>query len=227
MQIESGKQIARAELMAAAAAIAAGSVAYGDPVRFDNDGSFAWGDGSYFDITRGVHAQTGLDTGAGSFQQTLVYHTDPYYLDMYSRATLRGSTPTDQVGWGESTDYVYGVVKNDFGATIPNSRIEGFYQAASFGYYYVLFGGYTSAWKSGLGYAALRFDLDDGTHYGWAALNGRRSSAPDGGFLFDLLAWGYETTPGVSIQAGATPTPGGALALLAIGAGAGLTRQRR
>ncbi len=66
-------------------------------------------------------------------------------------------------------------------------------------------------------YIGMRFDPGDGWHYGW--VGGVRD-----GLYFEAFAWGYETTPGVAIPAGA-PEPG-TLALLAFGAGALLRRRR-
>jgi hypothetical protein len=72
-------------------------------------------------------------------------------------------------------------------------------------------------------YLALRLDLNDGFHYGYARVDGPA-----------LLSYGYQSTPGVGIQAGAQPTaavPGpSSLGMLGFGLGLiglALIRRRR
>jgi len=67
-------------------------------------------------------------------------------------------------------------------------------------------------------YLAVRFDLGLGTQYGWIGVVRT-------GLQGDAFAWGYETTPGVPIAAGAVPEPT-TLSLLVLGA-LGLSRRRR
>jgi hypothetical protein len=79
------------------------------------------------------------------------------------------------------------------------------------------FGGFPTATN----YAGLRFDLADGTHYGWIEVQS---------FLNELTLtrFGYESEPDVGIRAaaGTVPEPG-TLALLALGAAGVLAMRRR
>ena len=67
-------------------------------------------------------------------------------------------------------------------------------------------------------YLSVKFDLGGGDQFGWIGVVRT-------GNLLDAFAWGYETTPGVPIAAGA-PEPG-SLALLAFGAVGAMTRRGR
>ncbi len=70
------------------------------------------------------------------------------------------------------------------------------------------------------GYAGLSFDLEDGTHYGWAQLFMDLEANS-----VTLFGYAYETEVGQEIEVGQTPLPG-SLLLLASGA-AGLLAYRR
>ncbi len=215
-----------------ALAIAAGTACYADPVRFDNDGTFDWSDGVYLDMTRRAAAQTGLDAGRASFEYYL--WPDPYYS--YSHKFIRGATPDAQIeGYPEATVEPAGSLVPDAFA----SRIFGRYWQTLQGIgIYFMTGAYLETYFTKTypadnipgppEYIAARFDLADGTHYGWMSLSLTHLTGP--GFPnwdFDLLAWGYETEPDTPLPAGAAPAPGGALAALALGAAAGMTRTRR
>ncbi len=218
--------------LASAFAIAAGTSAYATPVRFDNDGSFDWSEGVYLDITAGVREQTGLDAGRASFQYVL--QPDSYYS--YAIKLVVGSTRDAQVeGYPEaSVRPRNATVPDDFASSIygrhwlTSQAVATYSQGGLF-----LNTQFTKVYEPGGGvgppeYIAARFDLADGTHYGWMSLQLTRLVGP--GFPdwdFDLLAWGYETEPDTPLPAGAAPAPGGALAALALGAAAGMTRGRR
>jgi hypothetical protein len=68
-------------------------------------------------------------------------------------------------------------------------------------------------------YAGLRFDLADGTHYGWIEARTDFNEVT-------LTRFGYESEPGVGTTAGAGVPEPGTLALLALGA-AGVAAMRR
>jgi hypothetical protein len=70
-------------------------------------------------------------------------------------------------------------------------------------------------WADGAHLLGVRFEIDGATHYGWALI----------GWEY-LYGYAYETTPGMAIPAGATPSPG-ALAVLAMGAVGVLKRTGR
>ncbi len=222
----------RSAPLVTALAIAAGTACYATPVRFDNDGSFGWSDGIYLDITKGVRRQTGLDAGRASFQYELL--PDSYY-SFYAHKLVRGSTPDAQikttlglVAVGERGD----VVPDGFyahGQTWERRTVlGGYYQG---GFYFGTY--FTKSYPANNipgppEYIAARFNLPDGTHYGWLGLSLTHLTGPTPpNWHFDLLAWGYETEPDTPLPAGAAPAPGGALAALALGAAAGMTRTRR
>jgi len=77
---------------------------------------------------------------------------------------------------------------------------------------FVLDAGETGEFYNHRGYVGLEFEASDGTHYGWLDIEGLTS-----GSLFKVRGWAYESTPGVSIVAGAVPEPSSAL-LTVIGA---------
>ncbi len=224
------RQLEMTSPIVTALAIAAGTGCYADPVRFDNDGSFVWSDGISLDITKGVMKQTGQSAGQGSF--TYMLYPEPGYA--YAAKRVRGATSDDQL----ASTFV--TLVRDHGAIVPNdfsaagmaweriSRLGGYYQG---GFWFYTYFSQTYPADNIPGppeYIAARFDLADGTHYGWMSLSLTHLTGP--GFpdwRFDLLAWGYETEPDTPLPAGAAPAPGGALAALAVGAAAGMTRGRR
>lgn len=81
------------------------------------------------------------------------------------------------------------------------------------------------------GFVGFSIQLDTGLHYGWLQLAGVTAN-PDGNDVFaTIVDFAYESTPDVSILAGATsdtiiPEPG-SLALLAAGAAGLVTRRKR
>lgn len=76
------------------------------------------------------------------------------------------------------------------------------------------------------GFFGFRFIAEPGgtTHYGWAQLSGGN----DGGFPASILAYAFESTPNMSIQAGVVPEPGTYALMIAGLAGiAGFAARRR
>ena len=87
-----------------------------------------------------------------------------------------------------------------------------------------LLAGYYGTWWGGrfvgeAGYIGVKFDLADGTHYGWIAFEGEQDAS------WGLVTgWAFEDTPDTPIEAGQIPEPA-TLALLA--AGAAFLKRRR
>jgi len=71
-----------------------------------------------------------------------------------------------------------------------------------------------------IGYAAVRFLAGDGSHFGWLEI----ASTPTRDSM-SILAYAYETSPTVSIEAGAVPGPG-TIGVLICGLGVIATRRR-
>ncbi|MCP4245458.1 MAG: PEP-CTERM sorting domain-containing protein [bacterium] len=203
-----------AAALAAATAIAAGTQAYADPVRFDNpagSGHFDWFgppiSNRYLDITLPAAGQTptthsslpnefwhsiqstssiirGADGGAGSALQATGYYN--YMAAPFTAAQL---IPDAGFAWASLSGYVYNAGYG--GSELPEGVPT---------------------------YLGVRFDPGDGNHYGWFGVVRT-------GMALDAFAWGYETEANTPIPAGA-PEPG-TLALLAFGAVGVVGRRRR
>ncbi len=214
-----------AELVTAAVALAAGTQAYGDVVRFNNPAEgdpehFAWTFSadenalSWLDITRPSTDQDGLVSPMSVGQ-------------LYGAANFAPSNFTEG---GASVLYGQGFVltRSVVAGTIidedvpPNSgwSSDGPYRAHH-SYYYIPVG-HLSYIDSGE-YIAVRFEAADGMHYGWIGVTVTRINYVN---ELSAFAWGYETDPMTPIAAGAVPTPG-TLAALAFGAAAALRRRKR
>ena len=204
-----GKHAAQA--LAAGAAIATGTQAYGEPILFLNpDGAdrFDWaGDGSadsWLDITQPWYDQPGTPGGLSSVNQEAFA-----WLGQLAGAPAAVAFHTG----GADGAYLAPVVAEPYGgdpAEFTSWRSYGlsFYE------------GYGSLLPEGQDvYVGLRFDLGDGYRYGWIGV------VRDGPVL-DAFAWGYETEPGILPYSPATPEPG-TLSLLAFGAVAATARRRR
>ncbi len=76
--------------------------------------------------------------------------------------------------------------------------------------------GQTGEFLKHRGFVGLEFEAADGTHYGWLDIEG----VPNGGSYIWVYGWAYESTPGLSIVAGAVPEPSSAIIFIlgAIGA---------
>ncbi len=192
-----------AAALAAAAVIAAGTQAYASPVRFDNPagpGHFVWGvdgvnDYTFLDITEGQGSQGG-GIGLTSWAHNPV---------------IAGGYVTSYSAGPEIATYYGLLISFDPGHLIT---------AAGGGPYYWYGYGNNVANYLPAGtptYLAARFDPGDGWHTAWMGVERT-------GQVLDLFAWGYETTPGVPIEAG-VPEPN-TLALLAFGAVAAIRKRR-
>ncbi len=218
-----GKRGAAAAALAAGAAIAAGTQAYAAPVRFDNPGH---GDAghlhwrgpnfglSLIDITLD-HTQPGTaPEGPGVFQLRVNSGGGEYYQDTGFVATIVPSV--SGIAYGLTYGGYRSILGVSEGTSIPGSMsFAPHAYTVTYPYY-----GYSLLPEGQPTFFGTNFDLGNGGYqYGWFGVV--RSGAS-----LEAFAWGYETTPGVSIPAGALPEPG-TLALLAFGAAAALRRRRK
>jgi hypothetical protein len=208
------------DLLAAAAAIAAGTQAYGEVVIFINpepgeSGHFDWMYGpddfpgtpaQWLDISSPSTDQGG-GVGPSSVGQLRFFDFDNYGSSyFFNYATGGASVAANVVYIGGEGPYI-DTLAFDVGQMIdgdltfePRSRhVHGFNNVPSISYF-----------PSGvIKYMGVRFSDIDGNHYGWIGVVRNVSN-------LDAFAWGYETEPGVPIVAG-IPAPG-TLAALAFGA---------
>ena len=209
-----------AAALAAAGAIAAGTSAYADPVRFDNlahgePGHFHWphatGDPENFlDIAIPTTGQPASPTPTSVSQ----------IIDVVEGSVRLGGP----AGGGAQTSIGAPGFPDGFflvgvgaGEPIPTSGTAWSSGANPIAY----FSGFGTLLPTALEtYLGFKFDLGSGDQYGWI---GVVMDPTD--HTLDPFAWGYETDPGVPIVAG-VPEPG-SLALLAIGAAGLSTRRRR
>jgi hypothetical protein len=211
-----------AAALTAGAAIAAGTQAYADPIRFDNP---APGDPGHFDWQQGdgYNPLTWLDITRPSTDQG-----DYYYA--YSNAPLVGQyfgeQPYVNYDFGPSgyvaKQYmgfpIYYHLTKAFagGAVIDGSQYfdslsDHVVDLSYYGY------GVYSFFDITARYMGVAFeDYNGRTHYGWIGVTRN-------GTDLDAFAWGYETTAFTPIPAG-IPEPG-SLALLALGALAAVRRR--
>jgi hypothetical protein len=201
------RRLHAARALAAAAAIAGGTQAYGVPIRYDNPPGaehFNWiptgTTGINLDVVLPASGQPVDGSSLSSFGQNV--------NSTFGRITGRQTGAELQVG-GYSTLFLVGV---DVGSVIPSGAPWNFK-----GYsYYTGYG--TQLPDNQQTYLGVRFNLGSGSQFGWVGVvrNGRE---------LDAFAWGYETEPGVPVGVG-TPEPG-TLAALALGAAVLSGRRRR
>jgi hypothetical protein len=212
-----------------AATIAATSVAYAGPVRYDNDTNYSWFY-SVLDLTQSSADQTyggvGSVTGTSFYMD---YFSDFYPSFSYQHSYLSGAGAEI---WNSGFQNRYSAPLNSGelvgpglsdGAWSQSSTFEFAWDSCTYNYYY-----YYYECESGFRgllppdgsqtYVGARLTIDNQFHYGWIGVQNF------GGFI-DVFAWGYETEAGVPIAAG-VPAPGG-LGALAIGAVGALSRKRR
>lgn len=217
------------DCLALAATIAAGSMACGDVVRHDNDGTFYW----YFttlDLTKSAADQTygsWNDVTGTSFY--LDYFGDFYPAFSYQHSYLTG--PGAEM-WNSGWNNNYAAPHNagdligpdlSGGSWHQGGTLEFAWQSCYYDYYNYNY--YCDSGFRGLlppdgsqTYIGTRLTIDNQLHYGWIGVTN------SGGYI-DVFAWGYETQPGVAIAAG-VPAPG-ALGLLAVGAAGALSGRKR
>jgi hypothetical protein len=214
------------DLLAAAAALAAGTAAYGEVVIFINPaegepGHFDWvfdfpyggGPAQWLDITRPSTDQAG-DVGHSSVGQ----------LHTYSQGYLVSKNFTYGGASVAATSQFYVETEAlSSGETVGNSLV--FTDHSVHGHN---IGGHvpiivTNFAEDVPSYIGVRFADIDGYHYGWIGVV-RESGFPFPASMdLDAFAWGYETEPGVGIIAG-IPAPG---TLAALAFGAAVTRRKR
>jgi hypothetical protein len=215
------KVLSPPDLLAAAAALAAGTQAYGEVVIFINPpegepGHFDWSwiqgpfpgtPEQWLDITRPSTDQDG-GLGPSSVGQAFGYGSG------VSNLTLGGaSVVAFQYPWGGP----YSTAMHS-GETIDGGT--GMFESHARHAVYVQsgYGGdphLNSNFETGVpSYMGVRFIDVDGYQYGWIGVV--RHGNDQYGLDFDAFAWGHETEPGVPIVAG-IPAPG-TLAALAFGA---------
>lgn len=219
--------------LATAAAIAAGTSAYGDVIRFDNTAQYSWFY-TTLDLTRASNDQTygGIGDVSGT-SLYMDYFSDFYPTFSYQHMYTRGAG-AEVFNSGFSDRYAKPFNAGDMigpglsGGTFSNySDFEFAWQSCD-RYYYNYQYYYTNCQSGFRGllpsngeqvYVGVRLTIDSATHYGWIGVENH------GGYI-DVFAWGYETEAGVGIRAGAVPTPG-ALGVLAFGAVGALSRRKR
>ena len=206
-----------ATVIAASAAIAAGTSAYAVPLRFDNPahgepGHFHWavpvGDNTnWLDFTVDAAAQPGLADGPTSLRHAILSDLSYGFGNVG-----RNSADIDMaVNYINYTNLLVGL---ESGELIGAGGLAWNFYGYATNVYYGL-----EAFPEDLPkYLGVRFDTGSGDQYAWIGVT--RS-----GHELDAFAWGYETEPGVPIAAGA-PEPG-SLALLAFGAAGACVRRHR
>lgn len=223
-------QFTSREALAVASAIAAGTTAYAAPVGWDNDGSLAtdgdaWLNGIILNITKSPAAQP-VDFGDAA---TIEFVYDPntvvrygYNYYYYPSQIFEGVTGTDL--FSDFGAYAHRFDVGDLigpGLGTPfqqywDDRVSRLQTTA----------GVISPWFNE-GFVGVRFMLDGQYHYGWVELALRDAVQAGYGLNdLDIVGWGYETTPGAVIAAGAVPGSG-VLSVLALGAVGMLGRTRR
>lgn len=218
--------------LATAAAIAAGTSAYGDVIRFDNTFQYSWFY-TTLDLTRASNDQTygnvGTVTGTSIYMD---YFSDFYPAFSYQHMYTSGAgAEIFNAGFGNS--YATPLAAGDLigpgmggGVFNSSSNFEFAYDACDVYYYnYQYYYDCTSGYRGLLPpngeqvYVGVRLTIDSATHYGWIGVENH------GGYI-DVFAWGYETEANTAIRAGAVPAPG-ALGVLAFGAVGALSRRKR
>ncbi len=195
--------------LATAGAIAAGTQAYAEPLRFENPGNqWDWelgplyGSGTpeqYLDISTDADNQPGGPIGFTSFKQAVYYGSieNPAATALYSYGQIL-TTP------GYFGQFAVAV---DAGTPIGDSGQNFFgLPFIAFQYYGTP---YTYIPEGVQTYLGARIQVDSEWHYGWIGV-------VRNGYELDTFAWGYESEPGTPVPAG-VPEPGSALALLALG----------
>ena len=204
-----GKHAAQA--LAAGAAIAAGTQAYADPVRWDNPGlgepgHFDWavpGAATGLDVRQGPAAQPAGGSAPSVFEQ---YVDDAGDFGVLFAPTGGGVEVGGYLDLFLSPVYPAGHMT----MMIPSGAAWNEHGYISYPYLGSLLP------EGARVYLGLNFALEDGTHFGWISV--ARNSVE-----LEAYAWGYETEPWVGISG---PEPG-TLLMLAVGAAVVGRRKRQ
>ncbi|RJP32666.1 MAG: hypothetical protein C4547_13170 [Phycisphaerales bacterium] len=181
-----------AKALAAATALAGGTEAYAEAIRFENNGDFEWsvcGQSVGLDVTLPAGAQDGRP-GASSFEQFRPCLDCRAPSEIRIDAPISGSLVLDEC-------HGYGIFVHKFPLGRRIGEDPGRLEWRSAGPVYC--GYYCEEWyPPSTGYIGIRFSAPDGFHYGWIHV---RTSDPEQLHL-EALAWGYETEPDTQIRAG-------------------------
>ena len=176
------------------------TTATAEVVRFDNppgEGHFIWYGGTGtapigLEITSDAASQTGGFGAPGQFHQAPNHYGNAGFVS--SAGDANGAM---QVG-GPYESFLLSTASSEF---VPSGFAWGSYAFSVYDTGEMI---YTELPEDTPLYLGVRFDLCSGWQYGWIGV-----VRP--GLELDAFAWGYETEPGVPIEAGAglgTPCPG-------------------
>ncbi len=190
--------------LAAAAAVAGGTHAYADVVRFENTGEFDWrpsecGGHLWLDITKAADDQSG-QRGPTSFSQWYYYGTcnDPEKAGNYMYA---GGSGGDGALWAQADGYSGTLDALEGGTLIGPDSAWG--DRSTFSMYRSQCC-YSNDWGplGTIAYAGVQFKIGGQVHYGYihAEMTDPRAAQ------LKALAWGYESEPNTPIAAGAGGT---------------------
>ncbi len=195
-----------ARAIATAAAMAGGTQAYADAVRFENNGEFEWSrcrDTIRLDILLPAGAQDGA-LGPARIDLSTTCESCGYYSTMKLRAPDGAFVRRSDGGC-----YYYcsspppRPMKMPEGAWIQRDlRGAKGWRPGAVDFYCGCCN--ENHWPPGAGYMGFRFTAADGIHYGWVYAD---RVSRDGGPHLDALAWGYETEPDAPIKAGEGAAP--------------------
>jgi hypothetical protein len=187
------------EAMAAAIAIAGGTSAYAEPIRFENEG-FEWRPAAcdvqtWLDITLDSANQSNLPADSG-FHQWYYYGecNDPekagnYMYAGYSYGNAAWVQANGDYGRIDRLEAGYVIGEN---AAFGDRSTMSIYSSPCC---------YSNDWGpvGTEGYIGVWFKMGGQKHYGWIKA---RLTDPRGAQL-EALAWGYESTPDTPVEAGA------------------------